>query len=117
QSYTIEKITRPDGKVLYEHASEEEQVLDERKNYILIDLMKGMFDERLNDYMTVTGASISPMLTREYAGKSGTTDADSWMIGFSPTLVTGVWTGYDQNTTIQVNEAKLIAKKVWAETM
>lgn len=117
QSYTIEKITRPDGEVLYEHSSEEEQVLDERKNYILIDLMKGMFDERLNDYMTVTGASISPMLTREYAGKSGTTDADSWMIGFSPTLVTGVWTGYDQNKTIQVNEEKLIAKKVWAETM
>src|SRR5699024_989141 len=56
-------------------------------------------------------------LTREYAGKSGTTDTDSWMIGFSPSLVTGVWTGYDDNTLLQKAEEKLIAKRVWAKTM
>src|SRR5690625_7484486 len=91
-----------------------EAVLDQQTSFILTKLMTGMFDEKLNGYMDVTGASITDQLTRPYAGKSGTTDADSWMIGYSATLVTGVWTGYDENRANQVVSAAASANKIWA---
>jgi len=38
-------------------------------------------------------------LSRPVAGKTGTTNdlKDAWFIGFDPTLVTGVWVGYDDS--------------------
>lgn len=118
QSYTIEKITANNGEVLYEKkTAENKQMLDQNKTFILSHLMTGMFDRRLNGHMEVTGSSIIDRLSHPYAGKSGTTNSDSWMIGFSPSIVTGVWTGYDDNQPIQTTEEKMIAKKVWADVM
>src|SRR5699024_2611073 len=76
-----------------------------------------MFDRRLNGYMEVTGSSIIDQLHHEYAGKSGTTNSDSWMIGYSPKLVTGVWTGYDDNRPLRKWEEKALSKQTWAELM
>src|SRR5699024_9231593 len=91
--------------------------LDPRKAFILSDLLSGMFDTRLNGHMEVTGASISHLLTQRYSGKSGTTETDSWMIGYSPTLVTGVWTGYDDNQEMSNMTEKKYAKEIWAQFM
>lgn len=117
-AHTITKIIDRHGKVVYEKNQQTgEAVLDQQTSFILTKLMTGMFDEKLNGYMDVTGASITDQLTRPYAGKSGTTDADSWMIGYSPTLVTGVWTGYDDNRPIEVVSEAASAKKIWARFM
>src|SRR5699024_5263583 len=97
-SYAITKIVNQHGKTIYEKNEQKPQrQLDEKKAFILAHLMTGMFDRRLNGYMDVTGSSVIDQLSHLYAGKSGTTDTDSWMIGFSPKVVTAVWTGYDQN--------------------
>src|SRR5699024_7068872 len=100
-SYTIEKITSHSGRVLFERKETPKQVLDVNKAFVLTHLMQGMFDRRLNGYMEVTGSTIADQLHANYAGKSGTTDADSWMIGFSPNRVIGVWAGYDDNRNLQ----------------
>jgi penicillin-binding protein 1A len=36
------------------------------------------------------------------AGKTGTTNdfTDAWFVGFSPTMTTGVWIGYDEKKTL-----------------
>src|SRR5690625_3403945 len=110
-AHSITKITDVDGTTIYERKEEEgKQILDPNKTFILNHLMMGMFDRRLNGYMDVTGSSIIDQLTRTYAGKSGTTDTDNWMIGFSPVVTTGVWTGYDENKSIQTPAEKKIAK-------
>lgn len=117
-THTIEKIEDRNGKVVFERNDDPpEQTLDPRATFILTDLMTGMFDSTLDDYMSVTGSTIADELTRNYAGKSGTTDSDSWMIGYSPQLVTGVWTGYDDNRSIEKAEEKAFAKKIWADFM
>lgn len=117
-SYTVEKITDQDGRTVYEKEDERlEQVLDEQSTFILTELMTGMFDREMDDYMAVTGASIADQLTRVYAGKSGTTNADSWMIGYSPSLVTGIWTGYDDNRQMEVVAESAYAKNIWAGFM
>lgn len=118
--YTIEKITHVNGTNLYERPEIEQtesKTLDEQKLFVLTRLMTGMFDSRLNNYMDVTGASIQHMLTKTYAGKSGTTDTDSWMIGYSPSTALSVWVGYDKNKPLHLHHEKAAVKKIWAHTM
>ncbi|KAB8127156.1 penicillin-binding protein [Gracilibacillus oryzae] len=134
--YTINKVTDSQGNVLYDREKEAEkeeeensgflffsrqkddnQVLRADLTYILADMMKGMFQQELNGYMSVTGASISNQLTHEYAGKSGTTNSDSWMVGFSPSVTAGVWIGYDDNREMVKTAEHEFAKNIWASFM
>lgn len=115
---TIRKITDENGDILYEQDQKRgQQILDRQKAFILTSLMQGMFDRDLDNYMSVTGATIADRLTTEYAGKSGSTNVDSWMIGYSPTLVTGVWIGYDDNREISDVEEMGYAKEIWSDFM
>lgn len=116
--YTIEKIIDQHGAVIFERKNKNsKRVLDPINTFILTQLMSGMFDQTLDGHMAVTGSSVSKQLTRPYAGKSGTTNADSWMIGYSPTLVTGIWTGYDDNRSMGVVAETAYAKSIWAAFM
>ncbi|WP_077298085.1 transglycosylase domain-containing protein [Virgibacillus pantothenticus] len=116
--HTVTKIVDQEGDTIYNRSiGPGEQILDPKKAFILSHLMTGMFDEELNGYMQVTGSTMVDQLDRTYAGKSGSTDSDSWMIGFSPSLVTGVWVGYDDNRTIEVVKEMSYAKDIWANYM
>lgn len=115
--YTIEKIRDRTGRVIFERNVVPKQVLDEKKTFLLTHLMQGMFDRRLNGHMEVTGSTLINELRFNYAGKSGTTDTDSWMIGFSPKFAIGVWVGYDDNRRIKNPLEKQLAKKIWAAMM
>lgn len=117
-SYTIEQIADRHGKIVFNRSkSSNKQILNPASTAVLTQLMTGMFDSTLDDYMPVTGEAIADKLTRPYAGKSGSTDSDHWMIGYSPTLVTGVWTGYDDNRNIEYIPESLYAKDIWASFM
>ena len=53
-------------------------------------------------------------------GKTGTTDdfRDAWFVGFSSSLVVGVWVGYDQPRTIAPNAfGARYALPIWADFM
>ncbi|MFT4416985.1 transglycosylase domain-containing protein [Fredinandcohnia humi] len=113
----ITKVENYKGEVIYENDQKPKQVLDPDTAFVTTHLMTGMFDSKLNDYTAVTGTTISKKLTRFYAGKSGSTRTDSWMIGFSPQLVAGIWTGYDQNKTLDLVAEKQYAKNIWASFM
>lgn len=116
--HTVEKITDSKGKIIYQRPKQKQkQVLDAQQTFILNQLMTGMFNPNLNGYMHVTGESIADQLQHTYAGKSGTTETDSWMIGYSPQLVMGVWTGYDDNRAINKTEEQHAAKQIWADFM
>ena len=118
QAHTITKIENSAGEIIYSRKpSQDEQILDPAKTFVLNYLMMGMFDRRLNGYMDVTGASIIDQLTHTYAGKSGTTDTDNWMIGYSPLITTGVWTGFDDNRPLQKASEKSLAKQIWAQAI
>ncbi|MRX71117.1 PBP1A family penicillin-binding protein [Bacillus lacus] len=113
----ITKVEDSQGNEIYSADYSKERKLDEQAAFVTVHMMKGMFDKSLNGYTKVTGSSISEQLTRSYAGKSGTTETDSWMIGFSPDLNAGVWTGYDKNRTIDHVQEKSYAKQIWASFM
>lgn len=117
-AHSISKIIDHNGKTVYKHKSEKKnQILDQRKTFILTHLMTGMFDHELDGYMPVTGSTITDQLNRLYAGKSGSTNSDSWMIGFSPSIATGIWIGYDDNRKIEKVAEERYAKEIWADFM
>ena len=70
-----------------------EQVMDERTAYILVRLM--------NEVATVGTGAQAARLGKPAAGKTGTTNDsfDTWFMGFTHDLATGVWLGYDINET------------------
>ena len=54
------------------------------------------------------------------AGKTGTTDdyGDAWFVGYTPTLVAGVWFGHDAKKTIMKRGfAATVAVPAWADFM
>ena len=113
----ITKVEDYNGNVIFERNHEPEKVLDPAKAYVMTQMMTGMFDKKLNGYAKVTGNSLIDDITRPYAGKSGSTETDSWMIGFTPQLVTAVWAGHDVGKPITLTAEKSYAKNIWARFM
>lgn len=113
----ITKVADADGDVLYEGEPDKKQVFDPKTAFVLAHMMTGTFDESLNDYTTVTGRHINDYLHRQVAGKSGTTGTDSWMLGFTPKLVSGVWTGYDKGEKLQSAAQTNHSKDIWGHFM
>ena len=52
--------------------------------YVLTSLMESVFEAG------GTGNRVSPVIKRPVAGKTGTTDADAWIVGYTPELSTAV---------------------------
>ncbi|MFC0215490.1 transglycosylase domain-containing protein [Paenibacillus chartarius] len=99
----ITRIEDPNGKVLYEAAPVEERVFDPNYAYVLTSLMESVFDEG------GTGSRVSATMKRPVAGKTGTTDTDAWMVGFTPELATAVWVGYDKGKKVNPVESHMAA--------
>jgi membrane carboxypeptidase/penicillin-binding protein len=99
----ILRIEDANGKVLYQAQPKQEKVVDARYTYVLTNLMESVFDEG------GTGNRVANTLKRPVAGKTGTTDTDAWMVGFTPELATAVWVGYDRNRDISPVESHLAA--------
>ncbi|WP_050616632.1 transglycosylase domain-containing protein [Bacillus testis] len=113
----IKKVENSLGEVIYKAPEFHKQVLDYKKAFVMTSMMTGIFNKKWNGYADVTGTTLIPRLSRQYAGKSGTTSTDSWMIGYTPQLVTGVWIGYDQAKIIDNPSERGYAKNIWADFM
>jgi penicillin-binding protein 1A len=88
------------------------QVLDPRVAFVASHLMKEVVS-----YGTGAGAK---MLGRPAAGKTGTTNdyQDAWFMGFTPTIVTGAWVGYDTQRPIGKGETGArAALPIWLDFM
>jgi penicillin-binding protein 1A len=70
------------------------QVYDSRLAYLMTNLLKGVVHYG-------TGRS-AKRISQFLGGKTGTTNSyvDAWFLGFSANVVTGTWTGFDDNRTL-----------------
>ncbi|WP_449288693.1 transglycosylase domain-containing protein [Marinicrinis sediminis] len=99
----IWRIEDANGQVLYEAQPEPVRVVEAAYTYVLTYLMEGIFDSG------GTGSRVAHLLKRPVAAKTGTTDSDAWMVGYTPELSTAVWVGYDQGRNISSVESTLAA--------
>ncbi|MHA6258944.1 transglycosylase domain-containing protein [Sporosarcina sp. CAU 1771] len=115
---TIISISDANGKTVYEQKEKvAKQAISEQDAFVLTHLMTGMFDPVFNDYSTATGLSMRHKQTRPYAAKSGTTNSDQYLIGFTPSLTAGIWTGYDIGRQLTETEDFAPSKKIWIDFM
>ncbi|MCG7410715.1 PBP1A family penicillin-binding protein [Paenibacillus sp. ACRRX] len=97
-------VTDRTGRVIYQAATlKPVQIVDSGTTYVLTNLMESVFEAG------GTGNRVSSLIKRPVAGKTGTTDSDSWIVGYTPELSTAVWVGYDKGKTITTTDAHLSA--------
>ena len=88
----VRRIEAGDGTVLWANdVAPRDSVLDPRDAFQITSMLQSVVDDG-------TGRAVRTMGARgPIAGKTGTTNdgTDVWFVGYTPTLVAGVWFGYD----------------------
>ncbi len=96
--YFIKKIVDRTGNVFEETKIQSEQVIDPRIAFISTYVMQDVV-------LSGTGTRVRS-IGRPVAAKTGTTNdtRDAWFIGMTPSLVAGVWVGFDQEASLGSQE-------------
>ena len=112
---SILKVTNSSGKVLYEYTPKGTQVIDPRLAYQITSILA---DDKARQ---PTYGANSPLLLpgRPAAVKTGSTDEyrDSWVVGYTPDLVTGVWVGNSNNSPMKDVLGVAGAGQIWHDFM
>jgi penicillin-binding protein 1A len=87
----VTRIEAPDGTLLWSTEVQTTPVLDPRDAYEITSMLRSVVDYGTGRTLRDLGV-IGPV-----AGKTGTTNEgnDVWFVGYTPTLLAGVWFGYD----------------------
>jgi len=107
--YSIEDRS---GQIIEENHPSIQESISKETAYVMTDLLKAVIKEG-------TGWR-AKALRRPAAGKTGTSNdlKDAWFIGFTPGLVTGVWTGYDDQRPMGSGETgSRAACPIWLSFM
>lgn len=99
--HLITKVVDKMGNILYEYTEpREEIVLDSDITFLISELLTSTYDVNLVDYTYPTCFSMASSITHKYAIKTGSTDTDSWVVGYTPEVVFASWAGYDNSSDI-----------------
>ena len=102
------------GTVVHQVHVEREQVLDETVSFQMVSMLQDVIDRG-------TGAAARRYgVTGSVAGKTGTTNDyhDAWFVGFSSSVVAGVWVGFDQPHRIREGgSGSRVALPIWSDFM
>lgn len=114
---TILKVEKPNGEILEEYEkTEPKKVLDANISRMVNDVLSDnssrayAFGEA--NWLTLGG--------RPVAAKTGTTNdyRDAWTIGYTPSIVTGVWVGNNDNSEMKRGAAGgTVAAPIWHDYM
>lgn len=116
-AYMIDKITKADGEIVYEHKSKPVDVFSPQTNYLTIDMMRDVINSGtaayLNTQLKYRGV--------DWAGKTGTSQKlkDTWFVATNPNVTFGTWMGYDTPQSIKCSGCSLGYSsrnvKLWAQ--
>ena len=89
------------------------QIADPQSVFQLVTMMQGVVSKG-------SGYAAGAGLGRAIAGKTGTSQDsnDAWFVGFTPDLVTAVWIGFDNNSSLGEKETgSSLSAPVWHDYM
>lgn len=110
----IRSVINGDGAAALEHEVRRDRVISEQTAFQMVSILGDVLDRG-------TASSARSWGVRFPAGgKTGTTNAfkDAWFVGFSSSVVVGVWVGFDQPKTIASNAyGSRYALPIWSDFM
>lgn len=114
----IKRVEDVNGVVLDREYSFGETRFDARVTYQMLDMMRGVIEGG-------TGRGIRALgFTAPAAGKTGTSTeyTDAWFTGFTTSLATSVWVGYDRDAQMRTRDGRGVdggrgAVPIWAGFM
>ena len=115
--HLISRVLDNKGNVLYSYKEKKENpIFNSDATFIISELLTSTYDSNLVSYTYPTCYSMIPSITHKYAIKTGSTETDSWVIGYTPEVVFASWAGYDDSSNIS---EKVISgnKSSWITSM
>jgi 1A family penicillin-binding protein len=110
----IKRVEDQDGSILFQDDSRPRRAVSETTAFLMATMLADVVDAGTANRARAVG------FTLPSAGKTGTTNdfVDAWFVGFTPSLVAGVWVGFDTPRTIVKNGfAGQLAVPMWAAFM
>ncbi|MGE0200071.1 MAG: PBP1A family penicillin-binding protein [Candidatus Melainabacteria bacterium] len=110
EPYAIDRIVDSDSKLIYRHQGVKADVLSRTTVDTMVKMMEGV---------VLRGTGHGANIGRPVAGKTGTSDdhRDAWFVGFTPSIVTGVWVGNDDNSAMSAITGGSMPARIWREIM
>ena len=111
EPYAIERVESSRGKVLYSAPRARiEKVLDSDVAAMMTSMLKMVVKH---------GTGMAANIGKPCAGKTGTTDdyKDAWFVGYTPSVVTGVWVGNDDNSKMGGLTGGTVPAIIWRNVM
>jgi penicillin-binding protein 1A len=113
EPHLIRRVASYDGAVLEEARPKVHDVVQPETARMMVAMLR--------DVVEFGTGMKAKELGRPLGGKTGTTNefSDAWFMGFSPSLTTGVWVGYDDNAISLGNKetGARAALPMWMELM
>lgn len=114
---SILRVEEPDGGILYEWKPRKgEKVLEEKITATVSNILS---DDAARAYIFGAGGVLT-LPDRPVAAKTGTTNnyVDAWTIGYTPSLVAGVWVGRTDNKPMNKGDGgSRLAAPIWQRFM
>ncbi len=111
--YYYTKVLDHDGNVLLSHESRAKQVMKTSTAYLLTSAMQDVVAPGLG---SASGSSGPAFVNYKMpvAGKTGTTTntIDRWFCGYTPYYTCSIWTGFDNNYTLQNVKQNIIWRTI-----
>ena len=110
----IRRVETAEGEVLFNAAPKSVRAVSEATAFLVTAMLSDVINGGTGWQARRVG------FTAPAAGKTGTTNEyrDAWFIGYTPTLATGVWVGYDRpRTIIAGGYAATLAVPLWGRFM
>jgi 1A family penicillin-binding protein len=109
------QVIDQDGSVAYDNPARADRVISPQVAFQMVSMLEDVVDRG-----TASPARTSYGVRFPAGGKTGTTDdfKDAWFVGFSSSMVAGVWVGLDQPAPIGRNGyGARYALPIWSEFM
>ena len=111
----IIKITDSEGNIIEQDHKNQQRVLNAEVSRLINNILSD------NEARSPIFGLKSPMYFTQYevAAKTGTTERykDGWIIGYTPSIVTGVWVGNNDNSPMQKEPGIVLAGPIWRAFM
>jgi 1A family penicillin-binding protein len=112
--YLVRRVEDRDGLVLYDAQPQLAPAFTPTTSFLMASMLTDVVNAGTAYKARAAGFNLPA------AGKTGTTNdyVDAWFVGFTPSLVAGVWVGFDQpQTIVSGGYGGDLAVPVWAEFM